>query len=74
MRKIAKAGMIAIVGGIFIFTLQTLAAVTNLEDLNLTVPAGVTKIRVVSTLGDDTVMNVKINVKPGQKFKIEVVE
>lgn len=50
------------------------AAIANLEDLKLTVPEGVTKIRVVSTLGDETIMNVKINVKPGQKFRFEVIE
>jgi len=50
------------------------AAIAQLEDLKLTVPEGVSKIRVISTIGDDQVMNVKINVKPGQKFRIEVVE
>jgi len=74
MKRLLKVGAIALLGGFFIFTLQTIAAVTNLEDLKLTVPDGVTKIRVISTLGDETIMNVKINVKPGQKFRFEVIE
>ena len=74
MKKLWKDGAIDILGVFFLITIPTIAAVTNLEELKLTVTDGVTKIRVNSTLREDTIMHVKINVKPGQKFRIEVVE
>lgn len=38
------------------------------------VPKGVTKINVLSTRGDDTILNTKFSVEEGQIFKLEIVE
>lgn len=44
------------------------------KELTWIVPNNVTKIRVSSTKDDKKVMNVVLNVEPGQVFKVEEVK
>lgn len=75
MKKVNIFALIAIMWFVlFLAVVFVVPAVGSSSQISWTVPAGVTKIRVTSTLDGDQVLSRKISVEPGQKFTVEVVE
>ena len=56
------------------FLITSLPVVAEQSTWTWTVPAGVTKIKVVSERGDNTVLSTTFNVVPGQTFNVEAVQ
>lgn len=62
--------------GLNLLTSRTLLAKDlpqAVEHITWVVPAGVTKVRVRSTRGNDQVVDTTLNVVEGQKFQLDVV-